>query len=294
MQLAAIRRVFLATCAAAATAVLCGVSSAPQAATPDLPADAWSPALVGVELRRCEFRGGDEPVRGVAARIDLSAAGVRPHATPANGDRLLETDAETTSGFLRSAGLQFAVNTHFFLPVSQFIPRRDLVGLSIAGGEVVSPWEAKQPDCLLLRPDAPPEIAFGRPESLEGVEIALAGTWLVREGVARDIDDSARHPRTAVGVDDAGRLIFLVIDGRRPGHSVGATLHQTARRLVELGVVAGLNLDGGGSTAMAIAGEGGGPILLNRPSGDAERLNGSHFGLFAAPVSDSASPTVVD
>ncbi len=43
---------------------------------------------------------------------------------------------------------------------------------------------------------------------------------------------------------------MYTIDGRQSGYSIGATLTQVAERMVELGCVTALSLDGGGSTAI--------------------------------------------
>ena len=62
--------------------------------------------------------------------------------------------------------------------------------------------------------------------------------------------------------------MLVVIDGRQPGYSVGMTLRETAALLRELGAQEGLNLDGGGSSAMAIVDDSvsRGVRLVNRPS----------------------------
>jgi hypothetical protein len=73
-----------------------------------------------------------------------------------------------------------------------------------------------------------------------------------------------RHPRTIAGVDYFGRLMLVTIDGRQ-GRSVGTTLLETARVARALGMRDAVNLDGGGSTTMAVRGH-----LVNHPSG-AER-----------------------
>ena len=58
-----------------------------------------------------------------------------------------------------------------------------------------------------------------------------------------------------------GRLVFVTVDGRRPGWSVGVTNFELAQILVRLGAVTGTALDSGGSSTMAFNGK-----LLNRPS----------------------------
>jgi len=67
------------------------------------------------------------------------------------------------------------------------------------------------------------------------------------------IDDL--HPRTSMGYTNDGRLIIMVIEGRRPGIAEGASLTQEARLLKDLGCAEALNLDGGGSSCMLINGK---------------------------------------
>jgi Exopolysaccharide biosynthesis protein related to N-acetylglucosamine-1-phosphodiester alpha-N-acetylglucosaminidase len=70
-----------------------------------------------------------------------------------------------------------------------------------------------------------------------------------------------RQPRTLAGTDSRGRLLLVTIDGREPGISEGATLQEAAELMRGLGAVNALNLDGGGSTAMAVNG-----AVVNKPS----------------------------
>ena len=73
------------------------------------------------------------------------------------------------------------------------------------------------------------------------------------------------EPRTAVGQLADGRIMLVVVDGRRRGYSSGMTNFELALTLVRLGAITGAALDGGGSSTMAFDGQ-----LLNLPSG-AER-----------------------
>ena len=57
--------------------------------------------------------------------------------------------------------------------------------------------------------------------------------------------------------------------------------------MLDLGVYEGLNLDGGGSTALVQAGQGGSAVLIDRPSGSfgvVERLDGNNLGVFASAL----------
>jgi hypothetical protein len=64
-----------------------------------------------------------------------------------------------------------------------------------------------------------------------------------------------KHPRTGMGYTNDGQLIFLVIEGRFPGKSEGATLTEMAKILVDLKCEEALNLDGGGSSCLLINGK---------------------------------------
>lgn len=77
-----------------------------------------------------------------------------------------------------------------------------------------------------------------------------------------------RNPRTLAGIDDRGRLVLITADGRQTD-SVGLSVSEAADLAEDLGLVDAINLDGGGSTTMVVAGE-----LENSPSGGSERAVG--------------------
>lgn len=86
-----------------------------------------------------------------------------------------------------------------------------------------------------------------------GVESALGsvGETLIQNGtIANGLSGSAA-PRTAVGITKDGEVIFYVLDGRQAPFSYGARLETLAKRMLELGCVDAINLDGGGSTAIS-------------------------------------------
>ena len=106
---------------------------------------------------------------------------------------------------------------------------------------------------------------------------------LVENGAVVSGLPAGAAPRTAVGQRYDGSLIFYTIDGRKSGHSIGATMEQVARRLVELGCTTALGLDGGGSTTLAVtkptdtAAE-----RINQPSDRVERSVSNQIFLVAS------------
>jgi hypothetical protein len=102
---------------------------------------------------------------------------------------------------------------------------------------------------------------------------------------------SPRSPRTAVGQLADGRVLMVVVDGRRLGYSVGMTNFELAQALVRLGVVTGAALDSGGSSTLAFDG-----TLLNRPSdpGGERSVSNSlqlmYYGVYAPTPDPVISP----
>ena len=64
-----------------------------------------------------------------------------------------------------------------------------------------------------------------------------------------------KHPRTAIGYTEDGKMILLVVQGRMKGLAEGATLPQLAKMMADLGAVEAMNLDGGGSSCMLVNGK---------------------------------------
>lgn len=69
-----------------------------------------------------------------------------------------------------------------------------------------------------------------------------------------------RNPRTFIGTNAAGQTLLVAVDGRQLNQA-GLSIPETAAVARALGMVDAMNLDGGGSTAMAING-----TLVNSPS----------------------------
>lgn len=93
----------------------------------------------------------------------------------------------------------------------------------------------------------------------------LGGT-LIRNGQLDYVDESAA-PRSAVGIKADGTIVFYTIDGRQSGYSYGVRKETLAKRMLELGCVDAVNLDGGGSTQLGgVAPETTDFQILNSPS----------------------------
>lgn len=119
-----------------------------------------------------------------------------------------------------------------------------IVGFNDQGKLVIGDMTAKQLEEKNMREVvsfAPNLIVNGKPV------ISGDGVW----GIA---------PRTGIGQMADGTVIFVVIDGRQPTWSIGATLNDLTNIFADYHAVNASNLDGGSSSEMVYQGK-----VLNRP-----------------------------
>lgn len=93
-----------------------------------------------------------------------------------------------------------------------------------------------------------------------------------------------RHPRTGVGITADNHVLFVTVDGRDPGRSLGMTPAEFGRLFQQFGATYALNFDGGGSTTMVVNSD-----IVNKPSDGYERLVSSALVLLPGP---DPQPTV--
>ena len=100
---------------------------------------------------------------------------------------------------------------------------------------------------------------------------------LILEGVLLENLDEKPGPRTCMGIDrEKQRLYLVVVDGRRPGHSLGLGLQDVGAMMVMLGAHEAMSCDQGGSSCLYLKSRGG---LVTVPSDGKERPTYSHFGV---------------
>lgn len=104
-----------------------------------------------------------------------------------------------------------------------------------------------------MREDSEITLTVTGNDGWDDVEYAVGALYcLAQNGAVTSGLAAGTNPRTAVGQKADGTLIFYTIDGRKSGHSIGASLSQVGERLLELGCETVLCLDGGGSTNLAV------------------------------------------
>lgn len=236
-----------------------------------------------------------EPVPQVIhmVRIDLKSSGLRFFVTPPAPDGQLH--AQTTSDFLTQHQLQLAINADGWSPwwdVSplSFYPHRgdpvSVRGFAASEGMVYSDISGNYAT-LYISPDN--EVSINAP--IGEVYNAVTGkNMLVEQGKPHITwNDPNRNPRTVAALDESGSvLILIIVDGRQEGYSLGVTMTELAEIAIRHGAYTAVNLDGGGSTTLAISDAAGNPVLLNTPMHNHmpywERPIANHLGIYADPL----------
>ena len=204
--------------------------------------------------------------------------------------------ARTTSAFLDEFELKIAVNGDGFHPwwsrgpLDYYPHEGDGVtpnGITASRGKLYSTGVVTEdfdpiPTLYISRRN---ELVFNRPPGK--IFNAISGDRMLVEGgqIVDGLNNSKLHPRTAIGINKNGRWLYIVVvDGRQPFYSEGATYQELAQILLDLGARYAMALDGGGSSELVMAGEDGNPILLNSPIDlyipGRERPVANHLGIF--------------
>jgi len=234
------------------------------------------------------------PLIAHVIEIDTKKRGIELLITPPDSDSETPLNARTTSQFLDEFDLQIAINGDGFSPwwsrsPADYYPHvGDPVapfGLSASNGDVY--WNGDdtakvEPTLYISRKNA---LSFNNQPN--NVYNAISGDrmLLLKGEVAPDLDDEQIHPRTAIGINRNGRYFYIVVvDGRQPFYSAGATFVDLAELLIRQGGYTAMSLDGGGSSTMVIEGKDVKPVILNSPIDNyipgRERPVGTHLGIY--------------
>jgi hypothetical protein len=248
----------------------------------------------GVTYRRV-VRVFPRPMIAHVLEIDTKVKGIAFLVTPPDSEGETPLKARTTSQFLEEFGLQIAINGDKFYPWWSHSPADYYphvgdsiapVGFTASQGKVYWIGDMEEvgiePTLYINRRNV---LSFNTQPSR--VHNAISGDRMIvlKGEIVPDLNDRGLEPRTAIGINRNGRFLYLVVvDGRQPFYSAGATFVDLAELLIDQGAYAAMSLDGGGSSTMVVEGEDGQPEILNSPIDNyipgRERPVGNHLGIY--------------
>jgi hypothetical protein len=237
----------------------------------------------------------EPPTRLFIAEIDLTSPNlclrVAPGGPDPDGPGKWQTTLMPPTQIAAREGFDLVVNGDFFdargvkdAEGSESTYQAEVwgaaTGPAVTDGRIWSTAATNRP-CLVVHRNGKVTIEMlDRPTS-DDWEVVAGNTMLVRDGAVVPHQNKVRHPRTAAGLDATGtRLVLLVVDGRKPGVAVGMNYDELAAELLRLGCRQALNLDGGGSSVMAIREPAANELrILNRPTDGHERAVANALGV---------------
>jgi len=202
-------------------------------------------------------------------RIDLAAPGLRI-VVRGGAYGSVKPLSTRVSSFVSDNGLAAGINAVPFYYISSEGEGEPITntGIVVSSGVLIAPPHPRY-DALVWYADGSVSIV-SQPEiqSVENIENAVGGFYRIlkaNELAGRVLDRESRHPRSAAGISSDSRYLYLLaIDGRRIG-SIGGTEAETALLLRALGSWDGINLDGGGSSSLALRYPDGTVRVVNTP-----------------------------
>lgn len=134
---------------------------------------------------------------------------------------------------------------------------------TVSKGETLTITKSITADGKQIQTPSSLDIIGGAPQLMDEGKIDIQAR---EEGFAWSKDfyyhfAQYRHPRSFAGIKENGNILLVTVEGRNPEESIGVNFFESAQILQSLGAVKGLNLDGGGSSAMVVGG-----TLVNKPS----------------------------
>ena len=248
------------------------------------------PARAGVSATNHLFPGvavyaetrTNPPTHLFVAAIDLTTPGIHLRVAPGgpdpDGDGPWQTtlmqptkiagrekfDLVVNGDFFRAKGVRDGEGTNAVYRVGQWAAT---IGPAMTDGITWSTSTNARP-CLVVRTNRQVAIEVLTEPSASDWEVIGGNTLLVKDGAKVPHASKTRHPRTVVGLNAAKtKLILLVVDGRKPGVAVGMSYDELAAEMLRLGCQDALNLDGGGSSMLAVRDPAtNAMMILNEPS----------------------------
>ena len=239
------------------------------------------------------------PMRWFVAEVDLTNPKVHVRVAPGgpdpDGPGPWQTTLMRPTDIAAREGFDLVVNGDFFDArgvkdaegvLSSYRPElwAAVSGAAVTDGRVWAATTNARP-CLVVHKDRKVTIEMIDRPSPDDFEVVGGNTLLLDAGAVIPHHNKLRHPRTAVGLDAKGkRLFILLVDGRKPGVALGMSYDELAAEMLRLGCHQALNLDGGGSSVLAIRDTTTHQLqILNEPTDGHERAVANALGISVTP-----------
>jgi len=190
---------------------------------------------------------------------------------------------ELTSTFSKRFNADIAVNGEAGTTPGKTAPLGQWIGNYIVNGKVILNKDSKNRPMVYFDKDMTAYYSAEREVITSFNDKMYNAIWgrydlLINGKLAISPHDGTKnnpYPRTIIGMDKAGKKIFLmVVDGRKPTHSMGMTMKQCGDYLLKVGCYNAMACDQGGSSVMYAKSLG----IISKPADGGERVTYTHIG----------------
>ena len=263
------------------------------------PANTYRSVQNGVSYSR-QSRQHPRPLVLHVVQVDLRTPGLRIFVTPCDAESGEPMRARTVKRFLNEFDMSVAINGNAFYPFHSrhaldYYPRAGdpvkVLGHAASSGVIYGEPKRRYPS-IYFGPNH--RASFTRPTDTRVFSVISGFDMIARAGRRIPLSGNSLHPRTGIGLDRSGdRLILMVVDGRQSGYSEGVSLGELADLMIEFGADTAMNLDGGGSSTLAVR-EQGAARVLNTPIhariAGLSRPVANHLGIYVPAEPPRLSP----
>ena len=228
-----------------------------------------APGIVYTEIVYDDKNGAQ--VRAYAISIMNGAASIQTTMPSDSADKIGSVSNmknQLSSAISNGKNVIAGVNADFFDMGGTNVMR----GLCIKDGKLISgtgdrPWFGITTDGVAVMGTSDEYLNYkGKLNTAVGAShVILKNGATANLSIGTEFSDT-RHPRTAAGVTSDGTVVLIVVDGRQPEISNGASLADLAYIMSTLDCINAVNLDGGGSSTFILKNEKGELVTENSPS----------------------------
>lgn len=154
-----------------------------------------------------------------------------------------------------------AINASGFQDYDSYGNGATAAGASIQNGKIISGNTTEKEKLIGFNQDHVLTLMTATPkEAVEAgiVDAVTFGPFLIVNGKTAEIKGNGGWgiaPRTAIAQRKDGIVLFIVIDGRQPGYSLGINIRELTKILERYKAYNAANLDGGASSSLNIEGK---------------------------------------
>ncbi|MBR1720929.1 MAG: phosphodiester glycosidase family protein, partial [Treponema sp.] len=236
------------------------------------------------------FENQDYPVKYHCVKIKLDQANLSIITYPSSKKDFIKhkgggTDfftGITAEKFSRNFIPEVSINTSPFdvqnkklKKLALLSSKRKIIGLHIANKEQISAPIKKYGAIAFKKNDSgwQGKIIKSQSESTEDYDFAFGGFFQILTGLKKEEFPRKSHDsRTALGLSEDGKTLFiLVVEGEKKSRSAGLSYQECSDIMIFLGASDAIQMDGGGSSSLYIAGK-------NMLSYNTNRICGVYLG----------------